>query len=235
MITLSHSLALLGHLALAFVLAWAIGYERYFHGRAAGTQIYCLISMAACALTLAMGYPSLWYGGTAQALTGNPASVIGSILTGIGFLGAGIIVKSGTSIRGLTTAASIWSSSAVGILSGLEFDGCAVVVTALFVAAMIVLPKLEQHLPAHAAFMVELRYREGYTPSDEVVHQFLSERGFSLLPGSLSIKYREHRFELTFIITSAAIAQTHALSNVALELPQVAHVETFTISQSSRG
>ena len=226
---------IVAHIAVACALGWAIGYERYFHGRAAGTQIYCLISMAACALTLAMGYPALWYGGSTPTTPANPVPVIGSILTGIGFLGAGIIVKSGTSIRGLTTAASIWSSSAVGILVGLGFYGPALGLTALFVACMVALPRIEQLLPAHAALAVGLRYRDGYVPKEDVVHEFLNERCFSVVPGSLSIKYNGRRFELEFIIISASAAQTHSLSQVSTELPQIPHVETFTLSQTNRG
>src|SRR5579862_8174575 len=123
-------LEVVGYTAIALVLGWAIGYERFFRGRAAGSQVYCLVSLA-CSLTSATGLAPVWFGRPELAVGVSSTSVIGSLLTGIGFLGAGIIVKSGANIRGLTTAASIWSSSAIGILVGIHFVGSALGITAL--------------------------------------------------------------------------------------------------------
>jgi putative Mg2+ transporter-C (MgtC) family protein len=128
------------NMASALLLGWFVGYERNFRGRAAGSQVYCLDCATSCAVTLLAGYPSIWYWGCANTvIAADPTKVIGAILTGIGFLGAGIIVKSGHNVRGLTTAASIWGSSAIGILVGVGF----------YVPAIV--PRIEQRLPAHAA------------------------------------------------------------------------------------
>ena len=232
---LAPSLTIVLQVITALILGWAIGYERYFHGRASGTQVYCLVCMASCALTVAMGYPTLWYGGHSGATEVNPTSVIGSILTGIGFLGAGLIVKGGTSIRGLTTAASIWSTAAVGILVGLSFYGAAIGLAALFIACMGVLPRLESLLPGHAALTVTLRYREGYILQEDVIHDFLAKRQLAALPGSVSVGYDGHRFDLQLIIVSVASSQTQSLSRVSIELPQIPHLESFTIAQTNRG
>src|ERR1700754_3645967 len=111
-------LSITGRVVLAFVLAAAIGYERHFHGRA-GAQVYCLVCMAACALTEATGHAASWFDGGLPATAAIEMKTIGTILNVIGFLGAGLIVKSGINIRGMTTAASIWSTSAIGILVGI--------------------------------------------------------------------------------------------------------------------
>src|SRR5215468_83922 len=161
------------HMALAMLLGWSVGYERHFSGRAAGSQVYCLVCATSCAVTLLGGYPSLWYWGTAHASGGgDPTHVIGSILSGIGFLGAGIIVQCGLNVRGLTTAASIWGSSAIGILVGVGFY-----LPAIFVACTALMPRLEHRLPAHAAIAGTLRFRAGYTPHADDIHRFLEERG----------------------------------------------------------
>jgi uncharacterized membrane protein YhiD involved in acid resistance len=96
-------LTVVTHAALAFVLAWAIGYERFYHGRAAGTQVYCLVCTASCALTAAAGLAGHWFGTRQGADANGSTQVIASQLTGIGFLGAGIIVKSGagTAVTGI--------------------------------------------------------------------------------------------------------------------------------------
>src|SRR5690242_14681160 len=99
---------------LALVAGGLVGLERSFHGRAAGLRTYALVSFASALLV-----------GVAQSLSPaagdgntNVARVIQGIVTGIGFLGAGVIVKEGFSVRGLTTAASVWVASAIGIAFG---------------------------------------------------------------------------------------------------------------------
>ncbi|MDP1007493.1 MgtC/SapB family protein, partial [Klebsiella pneumoniae] len=86
---------------------------------------------------------------------------VGSILTGIGFLGAGLIVQTGINVRGLSTAASIWSVAAIGILVGVGFYLPAIGLTLLCVLAVELMPRLERLLPAHAVIASTLRFHEG--------------------------------------------------------------------------
>ena len=111
----------------ALLLGLLVGYERSYHGRAAGMRTYGLVCMASAALTVIGGYPGEWYGGhMAMAAYGiDPTRVIQGVVTGIGFLGAGVIMKEGFSISGLTTAASIWASAAIGVLVGIGFYAAA--------------------------------------------------------------------------------------------------------------
>lgn len=105
----------------ALLLGLTVGYERAYHGRAAGMRTYGLVCMASCALTVVSGYPNFWFGGNHALVAAtmiDPTRIIQGIVTGIGFLGAGIIMKDGMNISGLTTAASIWASSAIGVLVG---------------------------------------------------------------------------------------------------------------------
>jgi putative Mg2+ transporter-C (MgtC) family protein len=223
------------HMAGALVLGWALGYERYFSGRAAGSQVYCLVCTTSCAVTLLAGYPSLWYWNTVHDASADPTHVVGAILTGIGFLGAGIIVKGGTNIRGLTTAASIWGSSAIGILVGVGFYVAATGLTALFLVSMILVPRFEHRLPARTAIMTTLRYRENHRPQTEAVHRFLEERGLNIVTDSLSISFDNQRFELRCVIIASAMRLTDTLTRMSEELPQLPHIESFTVSHYSRG
>lgn len=220
--------------AIAFALGWIVGYERLFNGRAAGTQVYCLVSMASCALTMISGYPLLWYGGMTQAPTSDPTRIVGSILTGIGFLGAGIIVKSGTNVRGLTTAASIWSSSAIGILVGVGFSASAAVLTVLFVTCMTAVPRFERLLPANTAITVDVTYREGHEPNEDAVVEFLARHGMTLLNDSFSIRYDGKRFEHQFTIRAGSLVSSAALAKISRELPRLPHLESFTVAPSRR-
>ncbi len=223
------------HMAAALVLGWVVGYERYFNGRASGSQVYCLVCATSCAVTLLAGYPSLWYWSTSHMNGGgDPTRVIGSILTGIGFLGAGIIVQTGLNVRGLTTAASIWASSGIGILVGVGFYIAAIGLTALIVVSMSILPRLERRLPARAAMLGKVRFREGYRPDPAEIHRYLSERGLLVPPDTLSITRTVGHFELECLIFGDSVTSTDSMSRIVLELSEMPEVEEFTVTHASR-
>ena len=219
-------------MAGALVLGWVVGYERYFSGRASGSQVYCLVCATSCAVTLLAGYPGQWYWGTSHDSSGgDPTRVIGSILTGIGFLGAGIIVQTGVNVRGLTTAASIWASSAIGILVGVGFYLGALGLTILIVVSMSIVPRVERHLPARAAMLANVRFREGYRPDPVEIHRYLAERGMLIPPDTLSITLGQGHFELQCLIFGDSMT---SMNRIVLELSQMPDVEGFTVTHSSR-
>jgi putative Mg2+ transporter-C (MgtC) family protein len=221
-------------MVIALLLGWAVGYERYFKGRAAGSQVYCLVCVTSCAVTLLGGYPEHWYWGRqAEHIAADPTKVVPAILTGIGFLGAGLIVRTGLNVRGLTTAASIWGAATVGILTGTGFLVAAVGLTALFVVCTAVIPWIEHRLPARSPMVVTLRFRQGYQPQPEDVHRFLSERGLSIPSGSLSVSYDDGRFALQCIALGDAVMTPQAVGRIARELTDVPHVDSFTVAPSS--
>jgi putative Mg2+ transporter-C (MgtC) family protein len=220
--------------AIAFLLGWAVGYERFFRGRAASSQVYCLVSMACCALTSATGLAPFWFGRPELAAGTSATNIVGSLLTGIGFLGAGIIVKSGANIRGLTTAASIWSSSAIGILVGIHFVGAAVGITALFIACMVAVPWIEHRLPGHAAILVMVRYREGARPEEDRILVFLKERGLSVHPDSMSVSFNGAHYHLEFLVSAGGTKRDHALARAVADLPDVPSVDSFTVARTTR-
>lgn len=93
-----------------------MGYERSYNGRASGMRTYGLVCMASTALTVFVGYAPLWYGGAATRVAPDARRIVQGVVTGVGFVCAGVIVKDGLNVSGLTTAASIWAASAVGVL-----------------------------------------------------------------------------------------------------------------------
>ncbi len=232
---LTPGLNIIAHMGLAMLLGWVVGYERFFSGRAAGSQVYCLVSATSAAVTLLAGYPGLWYGGTsADARVGDPTRVIGAILTGIGFLGAGLIVQTGMNVRGLTTAATIWGVAALGILVGVGFHLPAIGLTALFVIAVELVPKLERRLPARSAFSSTLKFREGYQPSVEVVRSYLSARGLNLPPETMTLRFNHRHFEMECLIFGSGAGRSISMSDIAQELSSLPEVESFVMTRSSR-
>ena len=226
---------MLAHMAGALALGWLVGYERYFNGRASGTQVYCLVCATSCAVTLLAGYPALWYGSvSSENGAGDPTRVIGSILTGIGFLGAGIIMQTGLNVRGLTTAASIWASSAIGILVGVDFHIAAVGLTGLIVLSLSVVPRFERRLPARAVMVGSVRFREGYRPDPSEIHRYLVERGLQVPPDTLSITRSQGRFDLQCLIFGDSGTSAESLNRIVRELSDMPNVEEFTVTHSSR-
>lgn len=190
------------NLAGALLLGSLVGYERAYRGRAAGMRTYGLVCMASTALTVFAGYPALWYGGQAGFTAGlahDPTRVIQGIVTGIGFLGAGVIMKDGLNISGLTTAASIWSASAIGVLIGVGFYGAAILLAALSASAMMWGSRIEAWLPSHQAVGIELRLRPGAVSDAAAIDHFLRQQGFTLATGSLAICHDDGQTTWKFV------------------------------------
>jgi putative Mg2+ transporter-C (MgtC) family protein len=154
------------HLLGALTLGMLVGYERSFHGRAAGMRTYGLVCMAAAAVTVIGGYAHFWYGGANNVAFSNAdlSRVVQGILTGIGFLCAGVIMKEGFNISGLTTAASLWSSSVIGILVGVGLYAAAMSLALLSAVCMIWVSKLEGWLPSRQAVAITLKFQPGFVP-----------------------------------------------------------------------
>jgi putative Mg2+ transporter-C (MgtC) family protein len=135
-------------LLAAMALGGAIGIERTLHGHAAGFRTHALVCLTSCALMLLAVYPSAWIDApVADALGVNISRVIQGVMTGIGFLGAGVIMKQGLEVRGLTTAAAIWSAAAIGIMIGVGSFWVALATTLFTLIVLTVFRKLEGRLP----------------------------------------------------------------------------------------
>ena len=137
------------------------------------------------------GYSVNWYGGHAvpSAMGGDPTRIIQGIVTGIGFLGAGVIMKEGLSISGLTTAASIWAASAIGVMVGVGFYAAAIMLAVLSAVCMLGLSKLESRLPQRPAIGITLRFIKAFQADEGELRAFLLTHGFSMATGSVSINF----------------------------------------------
>jgi putative Mg2+ transporter-C (MgtC) family protein len=118
-------------LGLAGVLGGAIGLERELREREAGLRTHLLVSVGAALFTLVSAYAwTDWTFSAAQGLTFDPTRIAAQVVTGIGFLGAGAIIRQGLSVRGLTTAASLWLVAAIGMAAGAGWWQAATIATA---------------------------------------------------------------------------------------------------------
>ena len=136
---------ILVRLSMAALLGGVLGYERERHGKAAGVRTHMLVAMGAALFVLVPQQ-----GGMAVA---DMSRVIQGIVTGVGFLGAGAIIKrhSEEDVQGLTTAAGVWMTAAIGIACGLGRETTAVLSTLLTLVVLGLVPKLVDRLPGKDA------------------------------------------------------------------------------------
>ena len=124
-------------LALAAALGGAIGAERELRDREAGFRTHLLVSLGAALFTLVSAYAwTGWSFSTPRGLVFDPTRIAAQIVSGIGFLGAGAIIRQGLSVRGLTTAATLWAVAAIGMASGAGYYWAAVATTVLVVLTL---------------------------------------------------------------------------------------------------
>jgi putative Mg2+ transporter-C (MgtC) family protein len=149
--------------SLAAALGGAIGVEREIREREAGLRTHMLVSVGAALFTLVSAYAwSDFHFSNASGVTFDPTRVAAQVVTGVGFLGAGAIIRQGLSVRGLTTAATLWVVAAIGMASGAGYYSAAAITTVLVlfslwplrILAYRIMPRLR---PEEGRLEVELR------------------------------------------------------------------------------
>jgi putative Mg2+ transporter-C (MgtC) family protein len=227
------NLIILLNLLGAMLLGMIVGYERSYHGRAAGMRTYGLVCMASAALTVIAGYPGFWYGGqSALAIGADPTRIIQGIVTGVGFLGAGVIMREGFNISGLTTAASIWGSSAIGIMVGVGFYAAAIALALLFAATMLWMSRLEGWLPSRPAIAVFLRYKKDFVPSEQALHLAANSQGYELADGTLAISSHNEQPEWRFVVVALSKRRGAGISALANVFAKFEGAEDFELSHA---
>jgi putative Mg2+ transporter-C (MgtC) family protein len=122
---------------LAAGLGGAIGFERELREREAGLRTHLLVSVGAALFTLVSAYAwTDWRFSTDEGLVFDPTRIAAQVVTGIGFLGAGAIIRQGLSVRGLTTAATLWVVAAIGMATGAGYYAAAVITTVLVLVSL---------------------------------------------------------------------------------------------------
>jgi putative Mg2+ transporter-C (MgtC) family protein len=150
-------------LVVAAALGAAVGLERELREREAGLRTHMLVSVGSALFTLASAYgfhEFLTAGG--NVVRADPARIAAQIVTGIGFIGAGAIIRQGLSVRGITTAATLWTVAAIGLAAGAGYYSAAVIATAIVVVSLWPLRLaayrvIERFRPEEKRLIVELK------------------------------------------------------------------------------
>lgn len=216
----------------ALILGLIVGYERSYRGRAAGMRTYGMVCMAACALTVITGFPELWYGQHAPPLVSaiDPGRIIQGIVTGIGFLGAGVIMRDGMNISGLTTAASIWATAAIGVLVGVGLFGAAILLTVISAIFMMWGGKIEGLLPSKHAISVTIRFRHKLTLSEDAILSLMKDFGYEIARGSFSTCENDGRPEWKFVGLSLGSKPGSPIINIGRAMSTIEEIESYNLS-----
>ena len=188
---------------LAAVLAGGlIGFEREWRGRAAGFRTHILVSLASALLMEAAVSQAVWRFAAlpGTAIVSDPTRMAHGVLTGIGFLCAGVIFRAGFSIHGLTTAASLWITAAIGMLFGAGLFLLGVVGTGLTVAVLALLRLINLRVPQAMVVDAEVVWRREATAAEDRVEAALA---------GIDRRGRADRFEL--IEDGAAVRRSFRL------------------------
>ena len=213
-------------LLAALAAGSAIGYERSFHGRPAGFRTHALVCMASALLMLVTVYEAHWMRQTVATITLDPTRMAQGIMTGIGFLGAGAIIKEGLSVRGLTTAASIWITSAIGILAGIGFYYPLALSVILTLGILSVFRWIEARMPSQAYYHFDVRYSSDAELSERQLREMVEGHGFSI--ANFSYRLDENRLRRHSMIIRSA--DRSAAGRLAEKLHAEKLVHEFRIS-----
>jgi putative Mg2+ transporter-C (MgtC) family protein len=213
---------ILVHLLSAAIAGGCIGLERSFHGRPAGFRTHTLVCVSSSLLMLVTLYQWQWLPGLAlERVQTDPTRMAQGIMTGIGFLGAGVIVKEGLSVRGLTTAASIWSTAAIGILMGIGFYLAAAAATLLVLGTLSTFRWIEQAMPTQVYSRHLVKFSRGQTMPEAELRQLIASHGFSLSNMSYRVSDHGRFFEYRMVLRTSDSENMRRLAETLRDSPSV--------------
>jgi putative Mg2+ transporter-C (MgtC) family protein len=217
------------HLLVALAAGGAIGMERSYHGRPAGFRTHALVCLASSLLMLVTVYQAEWFPAVEATVRVDPTRMAQGIMTGIGFLGAGVIFKEGITVRGLTTAASIWITAAIGVLAGTGQWLPVLYATILTLGVLSAFRWIETRMPALKFANHRVRFDRGHALGEEAMRELLAANGFQLFGLSYALTEEGKAFEYRMTIRTRDERNFARLARALEALPSV---REFRISPS---
>jgi len=189
-----------------------IGLERSFHGRPAGFRTHALVSLASALLMVLSVHQLDWFTtAPVEAIRIDPSRMAQGIMTGIGFLDAGVIFKEGVNVRGLTTAASIWLTAALGVLFGAGFYAPALLGTAATLGVLAAFRWLERRMPSQFFAELVLCVARTDRPTEAELRDFLEEQSFDATTFTYRLREAGQVLEFKTVIHTLGAQRTEAL------------------------
>ena len=214
-------------LCLGFAAGSIIGFERSSRRQVAGLRTHILIALGATCLMLL----SIWL---PQQLSGvrnaDPGRIAAQVVSGMGFLGAGAIIRLGDNIKGLTTAASLWLVAAIGMTIGAGMYTAALVAEILSLIALMGLNPVEKKIfPDIKNKLLEVYYNHSDEPDTETALKVL--KNFGIESKSLSVKMRQKKGKKTRVRFLVGVPETVDVSKLAKELKLSGDISRLQIKE----
>lgn len=185
-------------LSISLILGVTIGYERQIRRRDAGLRTFSLICTgSAGAILISIWIPQIY----PDFLNGDPGRIAAQVLTGIGFLGAGAIMRGKGSVQGLTTAACIWQTAVIGLAVGAGLYSGAIVATFFTIFVLVTVEKLEQKLFIDGANRILVIKYADASPDFEQLKKTINDSGIKVNNVTYSIDYTKNEAVITFKVT----------------------------------
>ena len=218
----SEILEIVFRLVAALAAGGIIGLERSFRGRAAGFRTHALVCLASGLLMLVTVYEHQWFaaqGGSRVVV--DPTRMAQGIMTGIGFLGAGVIVKEGLTVRGLTTAASIWVTAAIGILTGIGFYFAAGIGVVLTLGTLSVFRWIEGRMPTELYANFTVRFAREAVMAESALRTLVARHGFSVANLNYRLLGEGGQFEYRMVMRTLKSDNVRSLAEALNAEPAV--------------
>jgi putative Mg2+ transporter-C (MgtC) family protein len=223
-------LNILTHLLVATLAGGLIGLERSYHGRPAGFRTHILVCVASSLLMLVTMYQAKWFTGVPlDTVRVDPTRMAQGIMTGIGFLGAGVIVREGLTVRGLTTAASIWVTAALGILAGVGFYSTVLIGSVITMGTLTVFRKIESRMPSQIFANTTIIFGRDNHMSESEIRELLLINGFSV--GNISRRLTGKGEQLEYRMTVCTLDNGN-IEKFSKTLLGLASIVEFNISMA---
>lgn len=192
-------------LVLAMVAGSLIGLERTYHGRPAGFRTHTLVCTASSLLMLLTVFSGrLTTDIPIETLRIDPTRMAQGLMTGIGFLGAGVILREGLTIRGLTTAASVWITAAIGIMIGMGMFFAAGIAEIIVLGTLAVLRWVESRIPTLQYGTLRVQFQAEHRVTVDELRAIVTSHGITCSTPSYSLDSHIIEYEMTVRTQDAA-------------------------------
>jgi putative Mg2+ transporter-C (MgtC) family protein len=223
----------IGDLALAFALSSLIGLEREWRQKSAGLRTHTLVGLGSALFLLVSKYGFSDVLGTGVVL--DPSRVAAQIVSGIGFIGGGLIFVRGDAVRGLTTASVVWITAAIGMACAAGLALLAILATIGHFIVVLLFPRLAAALPRsrYAGIAVRVVYEDGRGILREILAES-TQRGFAIVQAATRHLEHEVADVAAVVVTLEVQGQPTAepLTATLAELPGVIEVAATDLSRS---
>ena len=215
-------------LLIAAFLGSFIGLERDMHGRAAGLRTHLLVALGSALFMILSESIALHYANMSHsALRMDPSRIAAQIVTGIGFLGAGVIIKSGLTVRGLTTAASLWLTASIGMAIGAGYFLIALSTTFIGLFALVILNNLEKFYNKDSYRILEIYTNNKWKDKD--ILQLIERKWVKILYLDKEADYKTQHIKYTLTLKIRHKNATDKLSQNIISDIENSNIELFKI------